>query len=354
MSVRYVVSALLANRTQFNETRIALGTHNAFASAAASDSTLGAIVAFDRDSGFVRWVRERPEGGPRNLNAGDGRVVFVGSLAVAMDESTGAELWRFDPGASGTLGVSALAADAFVFGTDSVAWALDPATGDDLWSTVLVRGAPYSVLVRGVAIDGPDVVVVLTRHVTSGGSESVGETVMLNRTTGEVRWRYVNSAPSRPRIPSGEPLIAGQTIYVSDIAENSVVALERSTGALRWKWLGPQDGSAGPNEPPQLVGDTLWVSSADRSVYALDPASGVARSQRFFGTSVIGLALCGDRLLVNQLVLSVLRRSDLHLLSRDLLNASTASARFGISRFTTDGRRSWLATTETVTALECD
>jgi alcohol dehydrogenase (cytochrome c) len=72
---------------------------------------------------------------------------------------------------------------------------------------------------------------------------------------------------------SSNPIVLGNTVYLQDLSSN-VYALDRGTGALRWRHLFKRP-SVGPNGV--AFGYGLLFGATDRSAFALDPATGHVR-----------------------------------------------------------------------------
>lgn len=113
--------------------------------------------------------------------------------------------------------------------------------------------------------------------------------VAIDAATGATKWRTVlprrspNLQTHKHRGPSGVPLVAGDTIYVANLASR-LYALDTATGKVRWEFP-PFDGKAKeqgnndgpPNPSPRLVGGTLFWSHGGQ-LYALDPATGQSKA----------------------------------------------------------------------------
>jgi len=195
-------------------------------------------------------------------------VLYVGAgdgVMRALDPANGRERWRFD--AQGRIFATAtVTSDRVYFGTlDSAVFALDRATGRPVWraktragissapvivgDTVAVGGRDY--LMHGLAVaDGEErwlrhfwfSWVESTPSVADGllcvGSSDFRCVRALDPATGEPRWDTDVFGCSW-----GTPLIAGDTIYAGTSGQNGVlikhdaalVALDRATGALRWR-----------------------------------------------------------------------------------------------------------------------
>jgi outer membrane protein assembly factor BamB len=190
-----------------------------------ADGTLRALAA---DTGKPRWAFK--SGGKIRAAVGvDGRRIFVGSMdhfVYALDAKTGSQLWRFDTGSPVTT-APVLAGDKLVIGTrdQSLLYGLDAATGRKIWTVFYwlswVESTP--VLVDGVL------------YIGSSDSRRVRA---IDPETGQVRWAAQVWGWSW-----GTPLVVGDTVYYGTAGapqyfvtqKASLGALERHTGALKWR-----------------------------------------------------------------------------------------------------------------------
>lgn len=195
------------------------------------DST-GTIYAFDAETGDTRWQSE-PSGfniGPFGVAVADGRVFGLhGSNGiVAVDIDSGEELWVTKITSTPTEGVDIqpLAYDGVVLastvpisiddiyrgGDRGILHALDAETGDVLWTFDTVKSEDLW--------GNPEV--------NSGGGSWYPPSIDPDR--GLVYWGVANPAPfpGTPEFPNGSSR-PGPNLYT-----NSAVALDLSTGGLRW------------------------------------------------------------------------------------------------------------------------
>ncbi|MCH7788621.1 MAG: PQQ-binding-like beta-propeller repeat protein, partial [Acidobacteria bacterium] len=195
------------------------------------DST-GTIYAFDAETGDMRWQSE-PSGfniGPFGVAVADGRVFGLhGSNGiVAVDIDSGEELWVTKITSTPTEGVDIqpLAYDGVVLastvpisidgiyrgGDRGILHALDAETGDVLWTFDTVKSEDLW--------GNPEV--------NSGGGSWYPPSIDPDR--GLVYWGVANPAPfpGTPEFPNGSSR-PGPNLYT-----NSAVALDLSTGGLRW------------------------------------------------------------------------------------------------------------------------
>jgi outer membrane protein assembly factor BamB len=99
----------------------------------------------------------------------------------------------------------------------------------------------------------------------------------INAQNGQVRWRY---SPDQPRYLSGPPVISGHLLYAGTGGgypeSGRCFALDIETGAEVWRYpMGSYMGAVVEHE-------SIYVNSADRSLYALDAKSGALRWRHQF------------------------------------------------------------------------
>ncbi len=277
------------------------------------------LVRLDRKTGALRWrvaldpARSAPAALPDDdifnhrtavpvLAAGK---LFVGSTdggMLAIDPARGQTLWRVEAG-SKICAPAAVAAEVVVIGTvDGSLLALRRADGGLAWRRKLDAGIVSAPVVHhGMAIvgardfqlHGVDLATgreVWTRHFWASWVEStprIAQDVMyvgssdlravraMDPATGELRWSTDVLGAAW-----GSPVVAGATVYMGAAAVQgymiahapSLVALDRRTGAIRWRQTGPTGGTAavtGYAGSLAYANHTLFAAGLDGSLAAL-------------------------------------------------------------------------------------
>lgn len=268
------------------------------------------IEAFDLATGARLWSYTRPLGGPSSLVAKNGRVFFAGDTAVALDAATGRELWRYPLPASAGLGESDGDAEAYYVGTDAHrVYAFRVADGMLLWSRDLGPDWPYGGVVRGMTVSGDTVYAAVEHNTGVNGHTGTGDIFALDRRSGEVLWVNRNGNGTGLDIYQSAGRVAGRLLLLTADWANEYIALDRFATAVVWRARGG-DPYFGMDEAPEIAGQTVYVASHDQHAMALDLETGrvVWRTQVRSGAN--NVAPCGDRLLVQDLGLSVIDRSD--------------------------------------------
>ena len=304
----------------------------------------GPIVAIDHRTGLRSWSYAREPIAPSNLVRHGDALLFVGSYAVALDAATGAERWKVEPEIDGPLetvgglGVSAAAGDLFYFGTDRWIFALDVASGSERWRLEVGAGWPHPGLVRGIVVSGDTLYASVHRYHTWNGFTATAHLVAVDRRTGVEIWRHVEGDSTSRHIVLLEPRVAGDLLIAADHMKNTYFALDRATGALRWRVPSTTEGFFGPWESPTIGGDTLYGASADRLITAIERQTGRVLWRSQVGSSATAVIPCGGFLIAQDQGSYVLDRRDGRIISR---NVHRRGGEFSLlrSRFVALGNR---------------
>ena len=190
-------------------------------------SSTGAVHALDAGTGAVVW-RAEAGGGIRASASADRMRVYVGTLdnhIVALDRATGREIWRYKT--TGLVTAAPVVAGDLVIASNRGAWitALDAATGKEAWT----RYDWFSwIESTGVIAD----------NVFYVGSSDLRAVRALDPRTGRASWEtdvlgwaWGTPALTRDTVYVG---VAGPREYVTK-HEAGLVAIDRKTGAVRWR-----------------------------------------------------------------------------------------------------------------------
>jgi outer membrane protein assembly factor BamB len=254
---------------------------------------LDSIYAISLVSGTRQWARP--------ANASGAEVVVTGGLVVATTR-------------------------------DNTVIAFDAVTGESRWTTGLPTEWTLDGVLTGLGASGDTVYVGGSEYLTEFGGEKRGSIRGLDRATGRELWRY--AASDRHSSVDRRVLVHDRLLLVSDLYGNSVFAVDRFTGREAWRMRGAPSGF-GPDEAPEVIGDTAFVASNDQFVYALDVNDGHA----YWSTRVLGsmhaFALCGPFVLGNNQGVAVVdRRSHRYLgdaLAGDASAIGITTSDFGVA-----------------------
>jgi outer membrane protein assembly factor BamB len=179
----------------------------------------GKVYALDADSGKLRWSFEAEDGVEQDPIEHEGRVYFGGvAAAYAVDLKTGAQIWKAS------------------------------LRSDNQWSFLLRDG----------------LVLVSSGHYASQGSMSGGTLYALDALTGQVRWKFDVSGPSRVRVDQG--IVVG--LEWSSFGGSRLTALKLETGTKLWEY---KEKSAAA--PVVKDGRVIYVSK-DNRIHLLDLQTG--------------------------------------------------------------------------------
>ena len=218
------------------------------------------LYALDLAKGKEQWSQVFGSSTPESISNPifhDGTVFVVGGgECLAIDASTGAVRWRFDCGRETTSSPIVDDGSVIVGTADGVA-AINLSTGSEEWR----YPAPDSSRVQCAISCARDV---LAFGITSGAED--GQTVLLDRHTGEEKWRTKTGAMCH----SGAAAISGDTVFVLGGLSRQVFALSLSTGAVRWSF---QTANALWGSPAVAAG-VVSFTGYHKTVHALDAATG--------------------------------------------------------------------------------
>ena len=286
--------------------------------------TEGVVHAFDANTGGARWthaIEVAKDLRPANFGGGasyaDGRVYATSGAGdvIALDASTGAEVWRVKPG--GPLrGAPTIAFNTvYVMTQDNQIFALSTTDGSLLWQETSASAASG---VFGVAAPAAGQGTVIAGY-------SQGEVVAYRYENGRNLWTDALARTSistqvgtlvdvdaDPIIDSGRvyalgqggrmaayELVTGQRIWELSLAgistpavagewvftltdDSRLLAISRSTGGVRWvtqmsHWKNPRR-KTGPIfwMGPVLANNRLWIASSEGEVQSVDVMTGQA------------------------------------------------------------------------------
>jgi outer membrane protein assembly factor BamB len=210
----------------------------------------GFVVALDATSGEELWRFEAGLVESAPLIAG-GRV-FVGSWdgsVYALDAGTGQEIWSASTQERIRGGLAVRQGTLFVGSFDENLYAYSARNGEQLWVAPAV-GNFFStpVAVRGQVLAG-----------TTGNS-----LYSFDAETGDEQW-----VVSTGGVVYGSPAIWQDTAYATSF-DGNVYAIELQTGLVRWQY----NARASISGSASVIGGVVYVSTIDRRTLAIDGETG--------------------------------------------------------------------------------
>lgn len=239
------------------------------------------VLAVSKSTGRIAWSRDLPVDRPGFFGEGSrargGRVFVADEDVFALDDRTGALLWRFRPEGSRNTGVflPAFDGDRLITGSSNGhVFAISQSTGEEIWRSKVVR--PDTVTMYRPQVGDGVVAVGFTDYVTAGGNVARGGVAVLDRLDGHVRWLRYLPAAIDSAIANGviSPVIVAGAVVIG-AWDGPVYAFELTTGALRWTSPGVGIGDQIRGLRPLATdGVRLFVGSSAGVVLALDPQTG--------------------------------------------------------------------------------
>ena len=226
--------------------------------------------AFAADDGALRWWT------PTDAQVSGGHfmdwaiplvrdgIVYSGTYALTAQD--GSVLWRIgiDTQEEGPLALHSLADQTLYASTQRGIYAINAQDGQIHWRYRLAEPRYFS---------GPPVVSDRLLYVGVNGGDGyppTGHCFALDVETGAEVWRY-------PMGSYSGAVVDDDTIYVSS-GDRSLYALDTKSGALRWR----HDFAALGHYPTAVAHDTLYIRAVE-GVYALGGADGAVLWQRTLG-----------------------------------------------------------------------
>jgi outer membrane protein assembly factor BamB len=251
-----------------------------------------ALYALDAATGVRRWTAAAPNSTARPKVA-DG-VVYVATTAGAagFDALTGAPRWTWIGPAGGTTNFGPIADGvAFLSAADGRLHAIALSDAHEVWSVATISSGVGSSEVVG------DTVYVATTQNQSPDPQ--GELLAVDRASGAIRWRF--------RGPSGLQVSAGAVrdgvIYVASEADGLIAIRDEGSAARQlWRVESPRSYF-----PVSIAGDELFVQRFDGSIGAHAAADG----RLLWQTPALGSNGTGSPVVTGGIVFGVTERGGL-------------------------------------------
>jgi outer membrane protein assembly factor BamB len=228
------------------------------------DHTLAAV---NRATGAIRWIASSgisgdPPARDTPVRAAD-VIVFGDEYLFGFEPGTGKLRWVF--GKSGGLeprvGIYPFKTDGtriFAGSVIGAVFAIDAATGVQVWRTDLFPGSDNQVRVIAVR-DG--LVYVTVRY---NGPFYVSKVVVLETTTGAVRWTYESGRSSLAGDVLLPPPNEPRQLFLVVLDDGRIVALDARTGDLQWT-IGSLAVSTGGDDRRMTVSGDVLVATSTRN-----------------------------------------------------------------------------------------
>lgn len=207
------------------------------------------VLAVDARTGAVLWKQHTGEPGSATFGFGvvlSNDVVAAGDIdLIAFDRESGAMRWRFVPedgyGVGPYLGA---AAEGLIFtgSTSGRVHAVDERTGRARWTAVVEQEERTTVFAPDVGGD------LVAAGYTVWSAPNTGGVVALDARTGRERWRAPFPRPDDPSLATnsaGGPLVLDDVVVASS-GDGTIYGFDREQGRVKWtipRLDGPLEGT---------------------------------------------------------------------------------------------------------------
>jgi outer membrane protein assembly factor BamB len=258
----------------------------------------GALVSLNQASGATQWSAPRGSGSdaPARLLVADDRILWASDTVNGIDIANGARIWTYVP-AFTTAGCDpSVSGDLFIVCTrDWNVVALRAKTGEVVWTRPLrdsLRGVPT---LKATVTSGDTVYAVVKQDYSQTVGFSVAIVFAIDRRTGVILSSFQEGNYTDFLGDVTTPTVVGNNLILSHITINRLTAIDRFTRRAVWRVNGEAGWAGFQLFGPLAVRDgTIFASSADRRVYAIDALAGTVRwkSEALEG-SQFAAAVCG-------------------------------------------------------------
>jgi outer membrane protein assembly factor BamB len=228
----------------------------------------GYVYAFNLAGGAQKWkAKIGGSSSGQSAPAYAGGRLFVGSddgALHSLDAATGTPIWKYPTRATEVQSSPLVLGGVVYFGArDGGIYALNAADGSLKWRYSFNNYAYFDV--SPVVDNG-------TLYIAEVGN---GTLVALDVETGALQWKQQYPLTPGSRItlaPAADRVALSQSVIyaaLSNVTRNFLVAADRKTGKELWRVELPQ-GSGDGMTSPVLDGATVYLASGDAGLYAID------------------------------------------------------------------------------------
>jgi eukaryotic-like serine/threonine-protein kinase len=231
----------------------------------------GFFYALDPLTGAKKWSVEMPKGADGTPTVVDG-LVYVGCLdgkMYALDATNGTKKWEFFHGKANDNSTPMVANGLIYVGGDTKIFCLDAKTGVKKWE--FEGDGIYSWQASPTIVNG-----VVYASIRGGGSKT--GMYALDAITGAKKWGPSGDyflTQSSPAVVNGI-VYAGYEYYGSGAGLGGFVAIDASTGIMKWRFKAEGDDKF-VDSSPTVSNGIVYMGSWDKKLYALDAATGAKK-----------------------------------------------------------------------------
>ena len=286
-------------------------------------NSVDGISAFDSDSGHLIWSLRDLQGVEGGAQAFRDRVYFGASNGrfYCVNIKTGTIIWSFDSKAEILSEPSLNTDDGFIYFTNAAntLFALEASTGKQIWNFNRQDTSQFSI--RGVAKP-------VYSNSTLIAAFSDGSVIQFKPTNGQIVWEQVlnknkkfHDIDTNPLIIDGQVLVAGydDKLYSLQLqtgqiqwkmppggyseltsakglifyptTNSEVLAIQKDTGKIAWKWSNGQQIAGGV----QIYKDMVVFGESSGLVYFLNMTTGALVGKFEPGRGVFGSVLADEK-----------------------------------------------------------
>ena len=188
---------------------------------------------------------------------------------------------------------------------EPVVTAARQADGSAIWQRSVIPDSGYSSVVIGMGHSGDTVYFGGARNRASNGYPKTAVIVGVSAADGAPRMQFEKSTPNTGS--SNNLVVKDSLLILSDFLGSSAFAVNRFASTKAWEYQGDAI-YFGPDYAPMLLGDTAFVASNDRHVYAINRHTGALFRKVRTRSSISSFALCGRFILTNNMAIGFVDR----------------------------------------------
>lgn len=315
------------------------------------------VMALDPSNGAVVWAvglwRSRDPLSHWIFDRNGTLLLADRKDAWALSAESGALRWRQSFGADSMHQLDIVGADdANVYIMQRYAPVVTAARQSDgtvVWQRSVIPDSGFSSIISGMGESGDTLYFGGARNRAVNGYPKTLVIVGVSAATGEPLMQFEKSTPNTAS--SNNLVVKDSLLILSDFLGSSVLAVNRFTGAKVWEYQG--DGIYfGPDYAPVIVGDTAFVASNDRNVYAIDRRTGALYWKVRTRSSISSFALCGRFILTNNMAIGFVDRGT-HKVEGYYVAPEGDEAGFTTSGFAVFGNRAVVTGSTSAYGLDC-
>jgi outer membrane protein assembly factor BamB len=271
------------------------------------------VIAIDPATGSVAWAvglwHPRDPASAWILHRHGELLLADRDRVWALSAQSGAVRWSRNFGADSLHQLDLLGADdANVYVTqrfEPIVTAARQADGSVVWQRTVIPDSGFSSIISGMGESGDTLYIGGARNRAVNGYPKTLVIVGVSTAAGAPLMQFEKSTPNTAS--SNNLVVEDSLLILSDFLGSSAMAVNRFTATKAWEYQGDAV-YFGPDYAPVIVGDTAFVASNDRYVYAIDRHTGALYWKVRTRSSISSFALCGRFILTNNMAIGFVDR----------------------------------------------